>query len=273
MHYKKSSDSFDLEKELSTIVGLEDVKIHLRRLYAMLKVRKARAELGIIESTPQSLHMIFIGNPGTGKTTVARIVSRILFEIGILSTNKMIEVDRSNLVAGYVGQTARKTLEVLEQASGGVLFIDEAYSLAKGGDNDFGKEAIDTIVKFMEDNRDNLIIILAGYSIEMQTFLKTNSGLSSRFPTIINFPNYTPYELLTIIKGMYTKDHYSLGNGVEEKLLQKFQESMASTDNFGNGRYARNLYEQSIRNLSLRVSMSGIFTKETLTTVMPDDIE
>ena len=270
---KEQSASFDLEQELSGIVGLEEVKNHLRRLNAMLMIRKARAELGIIESSSQSLHMIFLGNPGTGKTTIARIVAKILFEMKILSTNKLVETDRSNLVAGYVGQTAGKTLEVLEQARGGVLFIDEAYSLAKGGNTDFGQEAVDTIVKFMEDNRDDIIIILAGYSREMKSFLNMNSGLASRFPTIINFPNYTPEELLSIIKGMYEKENYTLGDGVEEKLLLKFQEAITSTDTFGNGRYARNLCEQSIRNLSLRVSMSGIFTKETLTTIIPEDIE
>lgn len=272
LQQKEQSEEFDLEKELNGIIGLDDVKNHLRRLYAMLKIKKARAELGIIDSNSQSLHMIFLGNPGTGKTTVARIVARILFEMKVLPANKLVETDRSNLVAGYVGQTAGKTLEVLEQARGGVLFIDEAYSLAKGGINDFGHEAVDTIVKFMEDNRDDILIILAGYSREMQDFLNMNSGLSSRFPTIIDFPDYAPEDLLLIIKGMYAKENYVIGDGVEDRLLAKFQEARTSTDTFGNGRYARNLCEESIRNQSLRVSMSGVFTKETLTTIMPEDI-
>ena len=262
---------FDLEAELEPIIGLETVKEYVRSLYATLRVNKARAELGIPVEDSQTMHMIFTGNPGTGKTTVARIVARILYEMEALPVNKLVETDRSSLVAGYVGQTAEKTLSVLEQACGGVLFVDEAYSLASGGPQDFGREAIDTMVKFMEDHRSEIVIILAGYTQDMQRFLSMNPGLTSRFPTVIEFPNYTSEELLRIIKGMYEAKHFLLSSGTEEKLVHIFDKER-NDPQFGNGRFARNLCEKSIRNLSLRITREGLFTKEALTTIMPEDI-
>ena len=263
---------FDLEKEFSSIIGLEEVKDHIRSIYSFLRVNKEREAFGLSNPNSQTLHMVFTGNPGTGKTTVARIVAKILFEMEVLLTNKMVEADRSSLVAGYVGQTASKTIEVLEQARGGVLFIDEAYSLANGGENDFGREAIDTIVKYMEDNRGDIVVILAGYTREMKKFFDMNSGLASRFPTVIEFPDYSSEELVNIIKIMYVENNYLLGQGTEEKIYELFIHAK-ERPYFGNARYARNLYEKSIRNLSVRVSKSGVFTKETLTTVLPEDIE
>ena len=263
---------YDLETDFSKIIGLNSVKEHLRSLYATLKVNKARRALGLESDDTQTLHMIFTGNPGTGKTTIARIVAHLLYEMEILSNDKLVETDRSKLVAGYVGQTATKTLDVLENASGGVLFIDEAYSLASGGSNDFGKEAIDTIVKYMEDHRGEIVIILAGYVDEMKMFLSANSGLESRFPTIIEFPDYSANELLDIIKKMYTEKNYILGEGSQEKLISVFREQEGSL-HFGNGRFARNVCEKSIRNLSLRVTKEGIFSKEALTTILPQDID
>lgn len=264
-------NSFDLEKEFSAIIGLDEVKDYIRSIYSLLKVNKAREEFGLARTEQQSFHMVFTGNPGTGKTTMARVVAKILFDMGILPTDKMVETDRTDLVAGYVGQTAIKTLEVLERAKGGVLFIDEAYSLAGGGENDFGQEAIDTIVKFMEDNRKKIVVILAGYTYEMKKFFEMNSGLLSRFPTIIEFPDYSVVDLIDIIKKMYQENNYVLGEGTETQIYNLFLK-VKKNPNFGNGRYARNLYEKSIRNLSVRVSKSGIFTKETLTTILPSDI-
>lgn len=268
---KESKPDFNLESELAPIIGLETVKEFVRSLYATLRVNKARAEMGIPVDDSQTLHMIFTGNPGTGKTTMARIVAHILYEMGVLPDNKLVETDRASLVAGYVGQTAEKTLSVLEQARGGVLFVDEAYSLASGGANDFGREAIDTMVKFMEDNRSEIVVILAGYTDDMQRFLNMNPGLTSRFPTIIEFPNYSCNELLQIIQGMYRTKQFNLGLGTAEKLEEIFEEAK-NDPQFGNGRFARNLCEKSIRNLSLRVTKEGVFTKEALTTIMPEDV-
>lgn len=203
---------------------------------------------------------------------MARVVAQILYEMEILPVNKLIETDRSQLVAGYVGQNAGKTLRVLEQARGGILFIDEAYSLASGGQNDFGKEAIDTIVKYMEDHRSEIVIILAGYTEDMKHFLSVNPGLESRFPTIIEFADYSPDELMTIIQGMFAAKHYVLGNGAEQKIREIFADQ-CNTPHFGNGRFARNLCEKAVRNLSLRVTKEGKYNKEALTTIQPQDIE
>lgn len=268
---RKVPTTFDLEKELNVVVGMDEVKNHIRSLYSLLMFEKARAEMGLPSPNQQSLHMVFTGNPGTGKTTIARIVAKILYEMKILPNNKLVETDRASLVAGYVGQTAAKTLSVLEQARGGVLFIDEAYSLASSDSNDFGREAIDTIVKFMEDNRDDIVVILAGYTKEMKDFFNMNSGLVSRFPTVIEFADYTSIELLDIIKGMFKSNHFVLSPDTDVCLLNIFEKAR-SEENFGNGRFARNLYEKSIRNLSVRVTKSGVFNQETLTTVLPEDI-
>lgn len=268
---RKAPTTFNLEEELSGIVGMEDVKNHIRSLYSLLMFEKARTEMGLSNPNQQSLHMVFTGNPGTGKTTIARLISRLLYEMNILPNNKLVETDRASLVAGYVGQTATKTLNILEQAKGGVLFIDEAYSLASSDGNDFGHEAIDTIVKYMEDNRDDLVVILAGYTNEMREFFEMNSGLISRFPTVIEFADYSSIELLAIIKGMFKVNNFMLSPEADYLLIEIFEKAKMEK-NFGNGRFARNLYEKSIRNLSVRVTKSGVFNKETLTTVLPEDI-
>lgn len=269
---EKGNLNFDLENEFSKIIGLDEVKNHIRSIYSLLKVNKAREKLGLTSCDPQTMHMVFTGNPGTGKTTIARLVAKILFEMEILSSDKLIETDRSSLVAGYVGQTAEKTIEILDQARGGVLFIDEAYSLANCNENDYGQEAIDTIVKYMEDYRDDLVVILAGYTKEMHRFFEMNSGLLSRFPVNIEFPDYSSEELVNIIEQMYEDNNYILGEGSEEKLYRLFFEAK-TRPYFGNGRYARNLYEKSIRNQSVRINKTGVFTRETLTTIIPEDIE
>lgn len=263
---------FDLEQKLSSIIGLESVKNHLRSLYATLRITAARKEMGIDTGDIQTLHMVFTGNPGTGKTTIARIVGELLYEMGFLASDTFVETDRSGLVAGHVGQTAIKTKEIIRQALDGVLFIDEAYALASDAHSSgYGKEAIDTLVKDMDDKRDRLVVILAGYSQEMKVFLNTNSGLASRFPNVIHFPDYTADELLMITRKMLEKRKYILAPEAENKLLQVFARARTNPQ-FGNGRFARNLCDEAIRNLSMRISAQISFTKEDLITICDEDI-
>ena len=257
--------------ELDAIIGLEEVKTFVRTLSAQVEIENMRKQLSLPSLGSQSLHMIFKGNPGTGKTTVARILAKRLKELGVSKLDHVVETDRSGLVAGYVGQTALKTKEVLESALGGVLFIDEAYSLVGSG-SDFGQEAIDTIVKFMDDHRDNIIVILAGYNDDMERFLETNAGLRSRFPNIIEFPDYSAKELVQISSRFLSKKGFNASNGVEEKLMAIFEEGM-KVENAGNGRFARNICEAAIREHALRVSQINQPTVEQLTTISPQDFE
>lgn len=265
--------SFNLEKELNKVIGLEDVKDFIRSLEAQIKIRNARKAANLSYDEGQTLHMIFKGNPGTGKTTMARIIGGILNNLGVLPTNKFVETDRSGLVAGYVGQTAMKTREVMESAIGGILFIDEAYSLWQNGNkgSDFGKEAIDTLVKKMDDNRENLVVILAGYSDDMDEFLEVNPGLKSRFANIIEFNDYSVDELLKIAKCIYDSKGYILTEGAEVKMKTIFEKIINISD-FGNGRYVRNLYEKSIRNQAVRLSSDNDLTKEELIAIIEQDI-
>lgn len=267
-----SVGEFDLEARLNAIIGMESVKEYIRSLYSMLRIELARKQLGIDVEQSHALHMIFTGNPGTGKTTMARIMGEILYELGILNTKNIIETDRAGLVAGYVGQTAIKTKTIISQALDGVLFIDEAYSLVSGKDsNDFGKEAIDTLVKDMDDNRDRLVVILAGYTNEMRRFLDMNPGLKSRFPNVVEFPDYTPKELLDISEKMLGQKKYKLDDAARIKLEHIFKRAIHSKD-FGNGRFARNVCERLIRNLSTRLSKSNDFSLAALTTITAEDI-
>ena len=196
---EKKPDFDELMEQLEDLVGLEEVKKDVKNLMNLVKVRKLRQE-NDLPVPPMSLHMVFMGNPGTGKTTVARLVSGLYAAIGVLSKGQLVEVDRSGLVAGYVGQTALKTQEVIKSALGGVLFIDEAYSLSSGGENDFGREAIETILKAMEDHRDDLIVIVAGYTGPMEKFLTSNPGLESRFNKYFFFPDYNGEQLMAIFR-------------------------------------------------------------------------
>ena len=190
-----------IKQQLDSLIGLHSVKELINEIQAFVEIQQRRAAFNLA-ADPIVLHSIFMGNPGTGKTTVARIIGQLFLEMGVLQKGHLVEVERADLVAEYIGQTAQRTREQLRRASGGILFIDEAYSLARGGEKDFGKEAIDTIVKTMEDQRSNLVVILAGYSAPMEDFLETNPGLRSRFPIIIRFPDYTTFELFRIAEQM-----------------------------------------------------------------------
>ncbi|MGH4124358.1 MAG: AAA family ATPase [Clostridium sp.] len=267
------SEKYDLESNLENIIGLEQVKNYIRSLQAQIKIRNERKKIGLLVDTSQSLHMIFKGNPGTGKTTMARIVADVLYNLGILRSRKLVETDRSGLVAGYVGQTALKTKTKIDEALGGVLFIDEAYALAsRGSENDFGKEAIDTLVKAMDDNRDDLLIILAGYNNDMDEFLNMNPGLKSRFPNIIEFEDYTAEDLITICSNMFSHNGYIVTEDGINKLKSIFEIALINS-NFGNGRYSRNIMEKSIRNQSLRLAKFDDLNRDMLITITAEDIE
>ncbi len=242
-----------VKAEMDKIVGLKTIKEYIFSLEEYYRTQIRRREEGLTASEV-SKHMIFTGSPGTGKTTIARIISRYLKAIGVLTGGQLVEVSRADLVGRYVGHTAPLTNQVINSAIGGVLFIDEAYSLYRGKDDSFGLEAIDTLVKGMEDNRDNLIVILAGYSIEMQQFLTANSGLKSRFPNIINFPDYTGEELLAIAKINASSKGYTIDEGAEPALLSYFNAVQAlRASDAGNGRLARNKIEEAILNQSRRL--------------------
>ena len=243
----------EVKHDMDGIIGLASVKEYIYSLEEHFKVNLMRKEKGL-KSASTSMHMIFTGNPGTGKTTIARLVSRYLKAIGVLTGGQLIEVSRADLVGRYVGHTAPLTRQVIESAIGGVLFIDEAYSLYRGQDDSFGLEAIDTLVKGMEDNRENLIVILAGYSKEMEEFLTANSGLKSRFPNIIEFPDYTAEELLEIAKITVKSKGYKLNDDCLDPMLHYFERKQSeNAKENGNGRMARNLIESAILNQSKRI--------------------
>ena len=258
--------------QLEDLVGLEDVKKDIKNLMNLVKVRKLRQE-NDLPVPPMSLHMVFLGNPGTGKTTVARLISGLYAAIGVLSKGQLVEVDRSGLVAGYVGQTALKTQEVIKSALGGVLFIDEAYSLSSGGENDFGREAIETILKAMEDHRDDLIVIVAGYTGPMEQFLSSNPGLESRFNKYFFFPDYNGEQLMAIFRKQCEKNSYVLSEEAEKAAVAMFTELYEERgDNFGNGRDVRNCFEDMIVRQSNRVAAMESPSKEDLMAVLPEDL-
>ena len=245
----------EIEEELNDIVGLDEVKTYLNSLEQHLKISRLRAKKGL-KTAEVSKHMIFTGNPGTGKTTIARIVSKMMKVAGVLENGQLVEVSRSDLVGKYVGHTAPLTMSVVNSALGGVLFIDEAYSLYRGKDDSFGLEAIDTLVKAMEDHRDDLIVILAGYKKEMESFLDANSGLKSRFANIINFPDYTGEQMLQIAQNIARGKDYVIDEEASTKLLEYFTIVQSKEDSTsGNGRLARNVVEAAILKQSRRVLM------------------
>ena len=261
----------DPMETLNNLVGLEKIKHDVKELTDFARIQKARKDAGL-KAVPVSLHLVFTGNPGTGKTTVARILAKLYNQIGILSKGQLIEVDRSGLVAGYVGQTALKTQEQIQNALGGVLFIDEAYTLAARNE-DFGQEAIDTILKAMEDHRDDLIVIVAGYTEPIEIFINSNPGLKSRFNKYIEFPDYSIEELMAIFDLNCRKYDYiieeSARNHVREKLsLLK----LSSPENFANARAVRNLFEEIITNQAGRIAAMKNPSVEDMKTITNDDL-
>jgi SpoVK/Ycf46/Vps4 family AAA+-type ATPase len=246
------------------------VKAEVRLITNLLVVQRLREERGL-KATSGSRHLVFTGNPGTGKTTVARLLAQIYRSLGVVKRGHLVETDRSAMVAGYVGQTAVKTREVIESALDGVLLIDEAYALARGGENDFGREAIDTLVKFMEDYRDRLVVIAAGYPEEMATLIGANPGLNSRFPKTLHFPDYTDDELVEIFAIIATGKHYELGEGCREVVRERFV-AVPRDRGFGNGRLARNLFEAAIGQQASRLVAIENPTNEQLVTLLPEDI-
>jgi SpoVK/Ycf46/Vps4 family AAA+-type ATPase len=263
----------DLLKELDSLVGLAQIKKDVRSLINLIKVRKLREENGLAVP-PLSLHMVFTGNPGTGKTTVARLLSRIYHSIGILSEGTLLEVDRSGLVAGYVGQTALKTKEAVEKAKGGILFVDEAYSLApEGTGNDFGQEAISIILKSMEDMRNELVVIVAGYPEPMHRFISSNPGLESRFGKYFHFEDYNSAELMQIYKAMCEKNQYQNDEECLKFAEELFKDMYENRDeNFGNARDVRNIFERAVANHSNRIAKLECPTREDLMTFRKEDI-
>ncbi|WP_245954458.1 AAA family ATPase [Paenibacillus flagellatus] len=265
----------DVMKELDQLVGLDNVKELVYEIYALLQIGQYRAEAGLAAGQ-QVYHMVFKGNPGTGKTTVARIVAKLFQSMGLLQKGHLIEVERADLVGEYIGHTALKTRELIKKAMGGILFIDEAYSLARGGEKDFGKEAIDTLVKAMEDHKNQFVLILAGYSDEMDYFLSTNPGLPSRFPIAIDFPDYTVDQLVQIAELMVKEREYTLIPDSVMRLRQLLTaEKNRTLTAFSNARYVRNLMERSIRHQAVR--LLGQYTttspgRQELMSIKPEDM-
>ncbi|MGG1619232.1 AAA family ATPase [Paenibacillus sp. NRS-1782] len=266
----------EIQKELDHLVGLDNIKDLVFEVYAFLQIAHMRTDAGLL-SNAHVYHMIFKGNPGTGKTTVARIIAKMLQKMGVLSKGHLIEVERADLVGEYIGHTAQKTRDLVKKSLGGVLFIDEAYSLARGGEKDFGKEAIDTLVKSMEDQKNQFILILAGYSGEMDFFLRTNPGLPSRFPIQLDFPDYTVDQLIQISEMMAKERDYILMPQsilkMKEYLLNERNDSIHA---FSNARYVRNVIEKAIRHQAVRLLnqyRSGQPGKQELMTLRPEDLK
>ncbi|GAB6136857.1 AAA family ATPase [Halanaerobaculum tunisiense] len=257
---------------LDNLVGLEKIKRLVKELEAFIKIQQERKKRQL-KSDSLVLHMIFKGNPGTGKTTVARILGDLFKELGVLEEGQLKEVERADLVGEYIGHTAKKTREVIEEAIGGILFIDEAYALARGGEKDFGKEAIDTLVKQMEDNKDNLIIILAGYPAEMEQFLNSNPGLTSRFPIQIEFEDYTLDELVEIANLMLQEREYKLTSPAETKLYSLLAQIRQNQGvEVGNARTVRNIIEQLIRKQASRLVNQEDISRQALLTLTKQDL-
>ena len=273
---EEAKDSNVIEKPLKyldSLIGLTSVKEEIKTLNNFVRVQQLRREKGI-PSSSISYHLVFTGNPGTGKTTVARIIAAIYKELGILKKGHLVETDRSGLVGGYVGQTAIKTNEIIDSALDGVLFIDEAYSLASSGsNNDFGPEAIATLLKRMEDNRDRLAVIVAGYSAEMKSFINSNPGLKSRFLRYIDFPDYSSEELYQIFEHIINTEGYKITEPAKTEIQKAIEEKINKGDrDFGNGRYVRNIFEEAIKSQANRITSQGVINDDELITLTEQDI-
>lgn len=269
---KKSSSLDDLMNELNQLVGLTQVKEEVSRLVIYQKVQSKRKESGL-KVPKRTLHMAFMGNPGTGKTTVARIVGRMYYQLGLLSKGHFTEVSRTDLIAGYQGQTALKVKSVIEKAKGGVLFIDEAYSITENDKTDsYGRECLTELTKALEDSRDDLIVIVAGYTEPMNHFFESNPGLRSRFNYFINFENYSSTELIDILETLVRKDDYQLSDELKERLSSYFTDELeAKVENFSNGRFVRNLYEDLIMNQAVRLNNTKQYSSQELSLLELED--
>ena len=263
----------DPYEELGELIGLESVKEEVRSLANYVKVQRQREQKGL-KNPKLSYHLVFTGSPGTGKTTVARIVARIYKDLGILKKGHLVETDRSGLIGKYVGQTAPRVNEMCDSALNGVLFIDEAYALTQGGSQDYGDEAVATLLKRMEDDRDKLVVIVAGYTNEMKKFIDTNPGLQSRFNRYIDFPDYSPEELYDIFLMYLRKNEYNVSSEAAKYMKSQLQYVVEHKDrNFGNARYVRNVFEKAIQYQANRLSKSKNNSADDLTMLKLEDIK
>lgn len=262
----------DLQAELQDYIGLTHIKEEVQDLINLVTIYQLRQQHAL-PVADLSLHMVFTGNPGTGKTMIARLMARIYKALGILKGGQLVEVERSGLVAGYVGQTAAKTMAVLEQARGGVLFIDEAYTLSRGGDNDFGQEVIDTLLKYMEDHRDEIVVIVAGYVELMKEFIHSNPGLESRFNRYLHFPDYTAEELLEIFLMRCKKNCYMLADDAKAELQRYLTNVQTAHSSFGNARGIRNLFEKILVQQANRLAAEETVTRDSLMELRLSDVQ
>jgi SpoVK/Ycf46/Vps4 family AAA+-type ATPase len=261
----------ELYAELDALVGLAPVKGEIKLVADLIAVQKLRADRGlpVVET---SRHLVFTGNPGTGKTTVARLLAQIYRTLGVVSKGHLVETDRAGLVAGFVGQTALKVDEVVQSALGGILLVDEAYSLARGDDRDFGQEAIDALVKRMEDHREDLVVIVAGYPAEMAMFVDSNPGLRSRFPKSIHFPDYTSDELVSIFSSMCESNHDTADRAALDAVRARL-DAIERGVGFGNGRVVRNLFEATLGSQASRILEIKDVTNEQLSAITAEDVQ
>jgi SpoVK/Ycf46/Vps4 family AAA+-type ATPase len=259
-------------QELDNLVGMKDIKKQINELVHYIDAQARRKDVGL-PNAALTLHMAFVGNPGTGKTSVARILGEIYKTMGLLKSGHLVEVDRKDLVGEYIGHTAVKTIKKVAEAMGGILFIDEAYTLAKSSTNDFGQEAIETLIKAMEDYRDRFVVIAAGYPREMNYFLDSNPGLKSRFSNIISFKDYMPEELEEIFKKQLSSYEYEITDEAIQKVRGKIVEAHLNKGrNFSNGRLVRNLFDQIVKKQSVRISSQQIVERNQLVKITLDDV-